>query len=210
MTRHFARKFQTLSVVAMFVACIGALSVGAAPAIAQNPVPFVDQPLVPDATAPGGPAFTLTVNGTGFVAASVVNWNGSPRATTFVSNHQLTAAILASDIATASSAAVTVVNPSPGGGASNPLSFSIAVAVASVSFLPAVRYKSGGSGGTSVAAADLNGDGKLDVVVANCIASRGVSCGAEGVVGCCWARATEPSSRSLPTIPAESVPFRSQ
>lgn len=47
-------------------------------AIAQNPVPLVDQPLVPDATAPGGPAFTLTVYGAGFVPTSVVNWNGSP------------------------------------------------------------------------------------------------------------------------------------
>ena len=41
-------------------------------AIAQNPVPFLDQPLVPDAAAPGGAAFTLTVNGAGFVATSVV------------------------------------------------------------------------------------------------------------------------------------------
>jgi hypothetical protein len=167
MTRHFARKFQTLSVVAMFVACIGALTVVAAPAIAQNPVPFVDQPLVPDATAPGGAGFTLTVNGAGFVSASVVDWNGSPRATTFVSRSKLTAAILASDIATASSAAVTVVNPSPGGGVSNTLYFSIAVAEAGVSFLPPVTYETGGIYSYSIAVADLNGDGKLDLVVAN-------------------------------------------
>ena len=32
---------------------------------AQAPVPFVNLPLVPDATAPGGPQFTLTVNGRG-------------------------------------------------------------------------------------------------------------------------------------------------
>jgi hypothetical protein len=166
MTRHFARKFQTLSVVAMFVACIGALTVVAAPAIAQNPVPFVDQPLVPDATAPGGPAFTLTVNGAGFVAASVVNWNGTPRATTFVSRSKLTAAILASDIATASTAAVTVVNPSPGGGVSNTLHFSIAVAEASASFQPVELYDSGKYiNYSSVAIADLNGDGKPDLVV---------------------------------------------
>ncbi|GEM_PF-6661243 len=57
----------------------------------QNPVPFVNQPLVPLTVAPGSGAFTLTVNGTGFVASSVVNWNGSLLATTFVSNTQLTA-----------------------------------------------------------------------------------------------------------------------
>ena len=137
-------------------------------ASAQNPVPFVDQPLLPDATAPGGGAFTLTVNGAGFVPASVVKWNGSPRATTFVSSSQLTAKILASDIARASTASVTVVSPGPGGGISNTQFFSIAVAEASASFLPAVTYPYGGDhGGYFLAVADVNGDGKLDIVVAN-------------------------------------------
>ncbi len=42
---------------------------------------------------------TLTVNGTGFAPGLVVNWNGSPRTTTFVSATQLTAAITAADTA---------------------------------------------------------------------------------------------------------------
>ena len=55
-------------------------------ALAQsNPVPFVDQPLVPMSAAPGGSGFTLTVNGAGFVSGSVVNWSGTPLPTTFVS-----------------------------------------------------------------------------------------------------------------------------
>src|SRR6266446_1260523 len=82
----------------------------------SNPVPFVNQPLVPSAVAPGGPAFTLTVNGTGFVSGAVVNWNGSPRSTTFVSGSQLSAAISAADISSPSTAAISVVNPLPGGG----------------------------------------------------------------------------------------------
>jgi hypothetical protein len=183
MTRNRKLKTRALSAFVLFIAVLTVLTVLAATATAQNPVPFIDQPLVPDATAPGGAGFTLTVNGGWFVPASVVNWNGSPRATTFVSSSQLTAAILASDIATPSTAAVTVVNPSPGGGASSPLFFSIAAPEASVSFQPAAAYSSGGSGGTSIAVADLNGDGKPDVVVANCIASGTVSCGAEGIVG---------------------------
>ena len=90
------------------------------PALAQiNPVPLINQPLVPDAVAPGGPAFTLTVNGTGFVSSSVVNWNGSQRVTTYGSSSQLTAAITVADIANAGTASVTVVNPTPGGGTSN-------------------------------------------------------------------------------------------
>ncbi len=140
----------------------------AAAALAQNPVPFLDQPLVPDATAPGGPGFTLTVNGAWFLPTSVVNWNGSPRATTYVSSHQLTAAILASDIATASTASVTVVNTSPGGGVSNIQYFSITEPSTSVSFLtPTVTYGSGGSIDQGVAVADLNGDGILDIVVSS-------------------------------------------
>ncbi len=160
-------KARILATSTLILATLTLLIVFAAPAIAQNPVPFVDQPLVPDATAPGGPGFTLTVNGAGFVAASVVNWNGSPRATTFVTSSELTASILASDIAKASTATVTVVNPNPGGGVSNTQPFSVAVAETSASFQPAVTYDSGGYIAQSVRIADLSGDGKPDIVVAN-------------------------------------------
>src|SRR4030095_8689171 len=56
---------------------------------------------------------------------SVVRWNGSDRATTFVSSTQLTAAISASDIAMAGTVNVTVFNPAPGGGLSNAQNFTI-------------------------------------------------------------------------------------
>jgi len=54
---------------------IGAVLLGLVSALsyAQAPVPFISLPLMPDATAPGGAQFTLTVNGTGFVSNSVVN-----------------------------------------------------------------------------------------------------------------------------------------
>jgi hypothetical protein len=174
-----------LTASVLLIAVLTVIIVLAAPATAENPVPFIDQPLVPDATAPGGAGFRLKVNGAGFVATSTVNWNGSPRTTTFVSSFQVTAAILASDIATASTAAVTVVSPSPGGGVSNTQYFSIAVAETSISFLPAVTHSSGGDDPVSVAVADLNGDGKLDLVVANCDPTGGGGCGfvRDGVVG---------------------------
>src|ERR1017187_3492528 len=124
MTRQRNSNIGIPGAFALFLAVLTVLTVFAGSATAQNPVPFIDQPLVPDATAPGGAGFTLTVNGAGFVPASVVNWNGSPRATTFVSRSKLTATILASDIAKASTAAVTVVNPNPGGGTSNTQFFS--------------------------------------------------------------------------------------
>ncbi len=84
---------------------------GFSSAFAQNVVPFVNQPLVPAAVAPGGAGFTLTVHGTGFVSGATVNWNGTPLATTFSSSSQLTATVPAANIATADTASVTVVNP---------------------------------------------------------------------------------------------------
>jgi hypothetical protein len=162
MIRHFARKIHTLSFVTLSIATFSILAIFALPATAQNPVPLTNQPLVPDAIAPGGAGFKLTVNGTGFVSTSVVNWNGSPRATTFVSNSQLTAKVLASDIAAPSTAAVTVVSPGPGGGTSIPVFFPIAAPEGSVPFVKTDSTSPGEN--VEIATADFNGDGILDLV----------------------------------------------
>jgi len=98
-----------------------------------NPVPFISKPLAPSAALPGAQGFTLTVNGAGFVQGSIVNWNGSARVTTFVSPARLTAAILASDLATARSVLVTVLNPFPGGGLSDAVSFGVTTSTTTLS-----------------------------------------------------------------------------
>ncbi len=87
------------------------------PLNADNPLPVLSS-LAPSSAIEGGSAFSLTVNGSGFIPGSVVRWNGGDRATTFVSANELQAAITAADIATAGSDAVTVFNPAPGGGTS--------------------------------------------------------------------------------------------
>lgn len=92
--------------------------------VVNNPVPTLTS-LAPTSTGAGGSAFTLTVTGTNFISSSVVQWKGSPRTTTFVSATQLTAAISAADIAASGAASVTVFNPTPGGGTSNALTFTI-------------------------------------------------------------------------------------
>ncbi len=81
--------------------------------------------LVPSSASAGGASFTLTVNGSNLIAGSVVQWNGLARTTTYVSNSQLAAAISADDIAAPGVDQVTVVNPAPGGGNSNALTFTV-------------------------------------------------------------------------------------
>jgi YVTN family beta-propeller protein len=101
------------------------------PPSGSNPVPTIAT-ISPSTTVAGGAAFTLTVNGTNFVAASVVNFGGSAPATTFISSTQLTAGIPAASIASTGTVAVTVTNPAPGGGTSSATNFTITSGVASV------------------------------------------------------------------------------
>jgi hypothetical protein len=91
----------------------------------QNPVPSIDM-LGPASAAAGGAAFTLTINGSGFINSSAVQWNGANRPTSFVSSTKLTAQISVADIAQPGQAGIVVVNPGPGGGASNAATFDIA------------------------------------------------------------------------------------
>ncbi|MGA3100906.1 MAG: IPT/TIG domain-containing protein [Terracidiphilus sp.] len=90
----------------------------------NNPVPVLSS-LSPNNARAGGAGFTLTLNGSNFVAGSVVNWNTNSLVTTYVSATQLTAQVPATDIATAGTASVTVFNATPGGGTSSAQTFSI-------------------------------------------------------------------------------------
>ncbi|HUO32941.1 MAG TPA: FG-GAP-like repeat-containing protein [Bryobacteraceae bacterium] len=131
-----------------------------------NPVPFLNQPLAPTAVAPGSPAFTLTVSGTGFVSGATIDFNGTPLTTTFVDNEHLTATVPATQVAKAATATVTVVNPAPGGGASNAVYLPIAASETTVSFAAAANSPFSALEGFSVTAGDFNGDGKSDLAVA--------------------------------------------
>ncbi len=90
----------------------------------NNPVPTTTG-ISPSTKGSGEPEFTLTVDGTNFNASSVVYWNGSARATTYISPTRVGAIILASDIAAAGTFPVTVGNPTPGGGTSNAQTFTV-------------------------------------------------------------------------------------
>ncbi|GAB2864154.1 hypothetical protein GCM10027044_26030 [Hymenobacter ruber] len=94
------------------------------PAATNNPVPTITS-LSPSSATAGDPAQTLTVNGTNFISASVVNFNGTARTTTYVSGTQLTIQLTTADLATAGSYDVTVANPTPGGGTTAATTFTV-------------------------------------------------------------------------------------
>lgn len=125
-----------LAVVALlrFVGCatiLGVDDVAYAPSTSAPATTSID----PTSKTEGDPDFPLTVNGSGFVSGkSVVRWNGSDRTTTFVSDGLLRAQITAADIATHGTASVTVFTQSPGGGTSNPQTFTINAAPVTVTF----------------------------------------------------------------------------
>lgn len=84
----------------------------------NNPVPYIDL-VAPVSIHPGTTSVTLTVLGTGFISTSVVKWNSTSLTTTFVSSKKLTAAVPDSMVAAVGLGSITVVSPTPGGGASN-------------------------------------------------------------------------------------------
>lgn len=108
-------------------------------------------------------AFTLTVYGANFVPGAVVNWNGQPRKTTFVSVHELRAHILATDVAKNTAGLISVTNPGPGGGNSSASWAQVEVhePVTTITFNPPQSYS---FGGYLLLAADFNHDEILDLV----------------------------------------------
>lgn len=91
---------------------------------APNPSPVIGS-ISPAIETAGDAAFTLTVNGSGFISGSTVYWGATALTTQFVSGVQVTATVPASDIADSGTDSITVQNPSPGGGTSNILQFEV-------------------------------------------------------------------------------------
>jgi len=89
-----------------------------------SPAPAISG-LSPAFTNAGGAAFTLTVNGSGFISGSTVYWGASALTTTYVSATQLSAQVPATDIAATGTYAITVQTTTPGGGTSNAWQFEV-------------------------------------------------------------------------------------
>ncbi|MBI3939284.1 MAG: hypothetical protein HY315_00480 [Acidobacteria bacterium] len=114
---------------------------------AATTLPPVITSLNPSSANAGGPGFSLIVNGTNFVEASVVRWDGAARPTQYGGSSRLSAAISADDIKNEGSASVTVVNPSPVG-TSNAQTFTINAGTP-CSYSLSSNSQSFGSGGGS-------------------------------------------------------------
>lgn len=90
----------------------------------SNPVPVLET-ISPTETPAGSGAITLTVTGSGFVTGSFIRWNGLDRGTTFINRNTLRCTIPASFLTSAGDFPITVWNNTPGGGTSNPITFSV-------------------------------------------------------------------------------------
>jgi hypothetical protein len=121
------------------------LDTGAKPAQIAVIGPLGITGLNPTSATAGGSALTLTVNGTGFVTGSTVQWNGTALST-FLSGTQLNALVPPTLIATAGSASVTVSNP--GGSVSNAASFIIGAPTPNITGLIPATAAAGGPGFT--------------------------------------------------------------
>ncbi len=87
-----------------------------------NPVPAISD--APRFVGAGNPAFQLNIYGNGFTPTSIVRWNGSDRPTSS-GGLGAVATIPATDVVSPGTAQVTVFNPAPGGGSSDPWPISI-------------------------------------------------------------------------------------
>jgi hypothetical protein len=121
----------------------GAGTSASVPFSSTNPVPALVS-ISPGSATAGGASFTLTASGGNFVAGSVVEWNGSPLSTTYVSETELTAVVPASDIAFSGTANISVYTAGAGTSASVPFSSTNPVP-ALVSISPASATAGGSS-----------------------------------------------------------------
>ena len=89
-----------------------------------NPVPAVTS-LSPAKAAAGSQVQNLYVNGTNFLSTSTVTYNGVLHNSSLQSPTQIQIALAPNDVAATGSYPVVVTNPSPGGGSSAPMTFSV-------------------------------------------------------------------------------------
>ncbi len=89
-----------------------------------NSVPTITA-IDPASTPAGGPGLSVTVYGTGFFPDTTVSVNGETKSSNFISGTELQVTLGSQDIASAGSLSITATNSAPGGGISNPMTFTV-------------------------------------------------------------------------------------
>ena len=102
----------------------GGGSSAALPFLVTNGVPTIAS-LAPASVVMGAADTSITINGSRFVPGSSVKSNGQAVVSTYVSGTRLTAIIPSSHLLNPGSVALTVSNPAPGGGTSQPAYLSV-------------------------------------------------------------------------------------
>ena len=106
-----------MSILALLLVC-SACGYKSPNQMAQAGIVPVVSAMMPDSANAGTAGLTVTVNGSNFNSNAVVNLNGAPQRTAFLSPMQLMAAFPAAMLVTPGKVMVTVTNPgstTPGG-----------------------------------------------------------------------------------------------
>ncbi|HYB94556.1 MAG TPA: S8 family serine peptidase [Vicinamibacterales bacterium] len=116
----------------------------------ENPAPVLSS-VSPSSIASGSTSISVTLAGTSFVPGSQARVNGAARSTTYVSATSLIVGITAADRALPGTLAITVVNPTPGGGTSSSQSLTVVP--------PTITVPASVNGGSSFSVSVANGPG---------------------------------------------------
>ncbi len=115
-----------------------------------NPVPGTLTLSPSGSTAGATVPLTVAIAGSGFVQATVVQVNGNPRTTAFVSAILLTTQLTVADQATAVDLPISVFTPAPGGGTSAAVTFHVQNPVPVIASLAPSAVLAGTSATTSI------------------------------------------------------------
>jgi subtilase family serine protease len=131
-----------LVIVALFLTLPSCGGGGGTTPPPPNPVPSISS-LSPTQQAAGSTSQTLTIAGSGFISGSTVTYNNVAHSASYMSASQLAISLTTSDMAATGTYPVVVTNPTPGGGASGAMNFSVVTGTPVGSFSVTVAGSSG-------------------------------------------------------------------
>jgi uncharacterized protein (DUF1800 family) len=126
----------------------------------ENAIPVISS--VAPTTYTAGTQFEMTVNGTGFIPTSIVNFGAVPLSTTFIAPTQLIA-VGTPTLAQVGTVPVTVVNPDPGGSTSAPFNVQVVGPNSNITVTVAPKTATLGAGNVQQFKATVTGSIDLSV-----------------------------------------------